>query len=62
MSLEERVEELERQIAEIKQINTYEFGAVSIEWVARRLAEHLKEAASSADGARVSVKPDRQAP
>lgn len=62
MSLKKRVEELERQMAEIKQISTYEFGVVSIEWVARKLAEHLKEAASSADGIRVTVDPDRQAP
>lgn len=47
MSLEERVEELELQMAEIKQISTYEFGVVSIEWVARKLAEHLKEAATT---------------
>lgn len=47
MSLEEKVEELERQMAEIKQISTYEFGVVSIEWVARKLAEHLKEAATT---------------
>lgn len=50
MSLKKRVEELELKMAEIKQISTYEFGVVSIEWVARKLAEHLKEAASSADG------------
>lgn len=61
-ALEKRVKELERQIAEIKQISTYEFGVVNFEWVARKLAKHLKEATSPADGTSVTVGPERQAP